>query len=203
MTSDPALTESRVVSAPMTRRQESAARTRQALIDAGLRLAERTGLAGLSVNLLVEEVGVSKGTFFHHFGDRANYLVAVHREFHDWVFAEVLDSIAGFEPGAERLLTGTRAYLDICLRSRGVRALLLEARAEPLIASEVSDRNASNAKLCEPDFRALGWARPLESARLWVAMAAEAALVELKAGRRVPRMRAALADFVDPSGTAS
>jgi len=31
------------------------AKTREALIDAGLRLAERTGLAGLSVNLIVQE----------------------------------------------------------------------------------------------------------------------------------------------------
>lgn len=183
-------------SQPLTRRQQSAARTRQALIDAGLRLAERTGLAGLSVNLLVEEAEVSKGTFFHHFGGRASYLVALHRDFHDRVLAEILAAIEGLEPGSGRLRTAVSTYLDACLRDRGVRALLLEARAEPLIASEVSARNAANAKLCEPDFRAMGWPRPSESARLWVAMAAEAALVELEAQRRVPRVRAALADFV-------
>jgi len=181
----------------MTRRQENAARTRQALIDAGLRLAERTGLAGLSINLLVEEAEVSKGTFFHHFGDRAGYLVALHRDFHDRVHAEILYAIEDLDPGKDRLLTGVRTYLDACLRDRGVRALLLEARAEPLIASEVSARNAGSAKLCEPDFRAMGWARPRENARLWVAMAAEAALVELDARRRVARIRAALADFID------
>lgn len=183
-------------SQPTTRRQDNAARTRQALIDAGLRLAERTGLAGLSINLLVEEAEVSKGTFFHHFGDRANYLVALHRDFHDRVLAEILDAIDGLQPGGDRLMTAAGNYLDACRRDRGVRALLLEARAEPLITSEVSARNASNAKLCEPDFRAMGWPRPRESARLWVAMAAEAALVELEAGRQVPRIRAVLADFI-------
>lgn len=187
----------RTISQPLTRRQESAARTRHALIDAGLRLAERTGLGGLSINLLVEEARVSKGTFFHHFGDRASYLVALHRDFHDRVLTEILAAIDGLEPGSDRLLTAAMTYLDACLRDRGVRALLLEARAEPLIASEVSARNARNAKLCEPDFRAMGWPRPRESARLWVAMAAEAALVELAARRRIPRTRAALVDFVD------
>ena len=46
----------------MTRRQASAIRTREILIETGLRLAERTSLAGLSINLLVE-AGVAKGTF--------------------------------------------------------------------------------------------------------------------------------------------
>jgi AcrR family transcriptional regulator len=65
------------------RRKEAMARTREALIDAGLRLAESTGLSGLSVNLIVADAGVAKGTFFHHFGDRASYLLALHREFHE------------------------------------------------------------------------------------------------------------------------
>ncbi len=183
----------------MTSRQAAAARTRQELIDAGLRLAERTGLAGLSINLLVEEAHVSKGTFFHHFGDRATYLLALHRDFHERVLAEILDAIDGLEPGFERLLTAAGTYLDACLRDRGVRALLLEARAEAAIAHEVGARNASNAKLCTPDFKAMGWPQPLESARLWVGMTAEAALVELEAGRRRPRVRAALAHFIVPA----
>jgi AcrR family transcriptional regulator len=184
----------------MTSRQVAAAGTRQALIDAGLRLAERTGLAGLSINLLVEEAGFSKGTFFHHFGDRATYLLALHRDFHERVLAEILQRIEDCEPGALRLLTATRTYLDACLRDRGVRALLLEARAEPAVAGEVSSRNASNAKLCAADFRAMGWPEPYESARLWVGMTAEAALVELEAGRRKPKVRAALTHFISVQG---
>ena len=183
----------------MTSRQIAAAHTRQELIDAGLRLAERTGLAGLSINLLVEEARVSKGTFFHHFGDRATYLLALHRDFHERVLAEIVEAIEGSEPGAQRLLIAAGTYLDACLRDRGVRALLLEARAEPAIAGEVSSRNATNAKLCAPDFRAMGWPEPLQSARLWVGMTAEAALVELEAGRRRPKVRAALARFIAPA----
>ena len=64
-------------------RKAAAADTRTKLIESGLRLAERTGLSGLSVNLLVDEAGLSKGSFFHHFGDRNGYLLALHREFHD------------------------------------------------------------------------------------------------------------------------
>jgi len=41
----------------------------------------------------------------------------------------------------------------------------------------------------------MGRAHPLECAQLWVGMTAEAALLELKAGRRSPAVRTALASF--------
>ena len=166
-----------------------------ALIDAGLRLAERTSLSGLSINLLVEEAGVSKGTFFHHFGDRASYVLALHREFHDRLLTEIEDATEGLKPGPERLAVAANSYLDGCLRNRGVRALLLEARADPLIAEEIGDRNASTAKLVQADFAVMKRPQPLECAQLWVAMTAEAALMELRAGRRSPAVRAALKSF--------
>src|ERR1700736_532757 len=176
-------------------RKEAMAKTREALIDAGLRLAERTGLAGLSVNLIVQEAGVSKGTFFHHFGDRASYLLALHREFHDRLLWKIERATASLSPGRERLLVSATPSLDGCLRDRGVRALLLEARAEPVIAGEIGARNASTAKVVRADFKAMGWAQPPECAQLWVGMTAEAALLELKAGRRSPAVRTALVSF--------
>jgi AcrR family transcriptional regulator len=42
-------------------RQQRAAATREQLIAAGLSLAERTGLSGMSVNQIVAEAGVAKG----------------------------------------------------------------------------------------------------------------------------------------------
>ncbi|GAB2995887.1 TetR/AcrR family transcriptional regulator [Amycolatopsis acidiphila] len=70
----------------------------------------------------------AKGSFFHHFGDRAGFLLAIHHDFHERPFAEIRDAIDGMRPGREHLIRGTSAYLDGCLRHRGVRALLLEAR---------------------------------------------------------------------------
>src|ERR1700744_3950884 len=115
---------------PAGGRKEAMARTRELLIDTGLRLAERTGLAGLSVNLIVGEARVAKGTFFHHFGDRASYLLALHREFHERLATQMQAAITGIKPGRRRLIVGANTYLDGCLRHRGVRALLLEGRAE-------------------------------------------------------------------------
>lgn len=178
-------------------RQEAAARTRESLLDAGVRLAKTTGLAGLSVNRIVEEAGVSKGAFFHHFPDRATYLLVLHRDFHDRILAEARAVLAEVPPGPERLLRATRTYLDACLRERGVRALLLEARAEPVTAAEVRARNAQNAESCQADFAAMGWTQPYAAAQLWVGMAAEAALLEFDAGHRVTELRKALARYVE------
>jgi TetR/AcrR family transcriptional regulator, transcriptional repressor for nem operon len=177
-------------------RKEAMARTREALIDAGLRLAERTGLSGLSVNLIVAEAGVAKGTFFHHFGDRASYLLALHREFHERLADAVQAAVAGMPPGRRRLISAAHTYLDGCLRDRGVRALLLEARAESTVTAEIARRNVANARLCRPDFAALKRPYPYESAQLWVGMTAEAALIEHQAAAALPGIRAALEQFV-------
>lgn len=178
------------------RRKEAMARTREALIDAGLRLAERTGLTGLSVNLVVQDAGVAKGTFFHHFGDRASYLLALHREFHDRLATQMRAATVGVPAGRGRLITGANACLDGCLRDRGVRALLLEARAEPAVTDEIRQRNHVNAELCRPDFAALGHPHPYESAQLWVGMVAEAALIEHQAATALPAIREALQHFL-------
>lgn len=184
-----------------TPRQEAAARTRISLLNAGMTLAAEVGLSGLSISRIVDEAGVSKGAFFHHFPDRANYLLALHREFHDRIRDEARAVHDGHPPGAERLLRSTRTYLDTCLRERGVRSLLLEVRAEPVTAAEVRLRNSDTAQLCEADFAAMGWPNPYQCAQLWVGMAAEAALLEFDAGQSIRPLRAALARYLsaDPA----
>ncbi|MER7894474.1 TetR/AcrR family transcriptional regulator [Micromonospora sp. NPDC094482] len=177
-------------------RAAAAAQTREHLINTGFRLAERTGLGGMSVNILVETAGVSKGAFFHHFKDRTSYLLAVHRNFHDRLQNEISKAIDHMPPGVERLLVASHSYLDACLRDRGVRALLLEARAEAPIADAVRARNAQMAELRAADFQAMAWPHPLDAARLWVGLVAEGALIELDAGCRQEATRDTLRWFL-------
>src|SRR3978361_1197503 len=101
---------------PTGRRKEAMAKTRESLIDAGLRLSERTGLTGLSVDLIVKHAGVAKGTFFHHFGDRASYLLALHREFHERLATQMQAAVIDMRPGRKRLIVGANACLYVCLR---------------------------------------------------------------------------------------
>lgn len=171
------------------------ARTHTELVAAGLRVVDRVGIAGLSVNRLVAEAAVSKGTFFHHFPDRAAYLVELHRTFHDDVAREVAAVVDGMPAGRERLIAATQAYLDLCLRQRGVRALLLDARAEPAIRDEVRRRDREAVELVAADFLAMGRESPRECAQLWLGMAREVAAQEFDTGPQ-PSLRAVLPTFV-------
>jgi TetR/AcrR family transcriptional regulator, transcriptional repressor for nem operon len=183
-------------------RQAAKARTRAALLDAGYTLAETTGLDGLSINMLVDSAGVSKGSFFHHFGDRTAYLVALHRNFHDNLFDAVQRAVTAIPPGRDRLAKASETYLDGCLSHRGVRALILEARGLLPIQNEIIRRNQSNVDFLTPDFVAMGWPRPCASARLWIAANAECALVELDDSAANPDARAALLDLLGgPDGS--
>jgi TetR/AcrR family transcriptional regulator, transcriptional repressor for nem operon len=78
-----------------------------------------------------------------------------------------------------------------------VRALLLEARAEPAVTDEIARRNHASAAECEADFAALKRPHPYESAQLWVGMVAEAALIEHQAGKALPAVRNALGQFLN------
>ena len=78
-----------------------------------------------------------------------------------------------------------------------MRALLLEARAEPAVVDEIGHRNIANAELCRPDFAALKRPHPYESAQLWVGMVAEAALIEHQAAKALPGIREALERFLN------
>jgi TetR/AcrR family transcriptional repressor of nem operon len=189
--------------AKQTMRAVAAAQTRAKLIETGLDLAERLGFEGLSVNAIVAEAGVSKGTFFHHFADRTSYLVALHRRFHDKLFDEISAAIESMEPGRERLAAVATAYLDGCLRDRGVKALLLEARGHRPIAEEVLRRNAAGVDIVTVDFEAIDRPYPRQTARLWVAATAECALMELEFGGADPEARAALAAFAGTSQRSS
>jgi TetR/AcrR family transcriptional repressor of nem operon len=180
----------------VNKRLAAAKQTRANLIETGLVLAERLGLEGLSANAVVAAAGVSKGTFFHHFPDRVSYLVALHRRFHDALLDEVLSVVGDMTPGNDRLATAATTYLDGCLRDRGVKALLLEARGHLPIAEEVMRRNRMTVDVVVADFEALGSRHPRAAARLWIAATAECALMELELGRRDPEARAALSELV-------
>jgi Bacterial regulatory proteins, tetR family. len=174
--------------------------TRQTLLDAGLTLAEQTALSAMSVDELVREAGVAKGTFYVHFTDRAEYLSALHRQFHDQLRETIAIAVGDLPSGSDRLRRATVAYLDGCLVAKGVKAMLAQARGLPAISREVSEANDRFARGARRDFDALGFTNPLDSARLFVTMTAEVALLELEAGRRRPKLRAALLEYVGSAG---
>jgi AcrR family transcriptional regulator len=138
----------------------------------------------MSVDDIVDAAGVAKGTFYVHFASRGDYLATLHRRFHEELDHLIRDASTGLPPGARRLAAATTAYLDGCL-------------GRILVTDEVTARNARNAAAAAESFRALGWRWPESAGRLYVAMAAEAALAELEAGQALPEVRETLRAFVE------
>lgn len=169
--------------------------TRWELITAAIELAERDGLHALSVAQITAAAGHAKGTFYVHFADRAAFLVALHRWFHDTVFTDVIGMTADDEPGSARAGRRIIAFLDACRKLAGVRALLVEARMEPTVAVEVDRRNRQAAQVLSVDLRG-GTTDPVETARLLVLAAADIAGRESARGRRLPAARRALLGLI-------
>jgi TetR/AcrR family transcriptional repressor of nem operon len=169
---------------------------KQVLLDAGAHVAAERGLSRLSLNLVAAEAGVAKGSLLHHFGTREAYLVALHRRWHDCTYDEIVSAAADLPAGRQRLLVAANRYLDICRRDRGVRAVLFQARCEPVLAGQVAERNRAFAAWARADFEAMGYRDPEMAARLFLGAVVEAATLEHRAGRRQPRVRQGLEDLV-------
>jgi TetR/AcrR family transcriptional regulator, transcriptional repressor for nem operon len=171
-------------------------RTREALLDAGVAVAEEHGLAGLSVNRVVATAGVAKGTFYVHFRDRHSFVDALHERFHSRVQEAVAVATADLPPGSDRIVRGAEAYLDLCLADRAVKALAMEARSDPSLMASMAERHDRFAAAAIPSFKAMGWPDARAASQLLAAMTAEIAIRELDAGRRVPGARRALRRFL-------
>jgi len=174
----------------------SGASTREALLDAGVVVAEQHGLSGLSVNRVVAEAGVAKGTFYVHFENREDFVDSLHAGFHARVEERVAVATAGVPAGADRIVRGAEAYLDACLEDRAVKALALEARSDPSLAASMSARHEQFAASAVPSLRAMGWPDSTAASHLLAAMTAEVAIRELDAGRRLPAARRSLQRFL-------
>jgi TetR/AcrR family transcriptional repressor of nem operon len=103
-------------------------------------------------------------------------------------------------PGRELLLSAIDAYLDVCLANRAVKALVFETRAQGELTTTMEQREAMFATLAQPSLRAMGMTPAAISARLFVAMTSEAALIEMEAGRRVKGARDAIRALAPADG---
>jgi AcrR family transcriptional regulator len=105
---------------PITRDPDG---TRKALIRSAVSLFEHRGYAGTSVQSIVDDAGLTKGAFYHHFDSKDDLLLEVHDEFIDHQLERARDVLARDIPVDEQL-----------------RALVTEALFEPLSVykSEIS-----------------------------------------------------------------
>lgn len=85
-------------------------RRREQLLDLGVQLLATRSLDELSIEILAEEAGISRGLLYHYFGNKHDFHEAVVRRAADDLIATTAPPAEG-EP-LERLLVSVAAYVD-------------------------------------------------------------------------------------------
>ncbi len=96
---------------PLTRGFKKKARTRQALLEAAIRLYAEKGVGELLLNELAEQAGVSNGTVYNYFKTRDEVLQAVGIELANQLSQRVTVISQGIENGAARVAVGVRTFI--------------------------------------------------------------------------------------------
>lgn len=177
--------------------RKTAVPPRDALLKAGLKLAEHVDYGEASAEGVAEAAGLPVAVLHTHFVDFSYYLIALQQQFLDELRDNIIKATSGQPPGYQRLQTATLTYLDGCLRHHGLRSWLMEARRELAgVADGLRRQNQSYALIISTEFRAQGWPHPLAGARLFLSVIQEASRAEHWAGRPLREMRNAIWDFL-------
>lgn len=117
---------------------------RAQLLDLGVRLLAHRSLDELSIDLLAEEAGISRGLLYHYFGGKQGYFEAVVQYAADDLYARTAPPADG-EP-LERLLGSITGYVDYVIENQDAYRSLLKAAA---------GSNEALREIYETTFRAL------------------------------------------------
>ena len=108
------------------------------VIDALLKTVAEQGWSAVGVRSLLDDTGVSAGSFHRHFDGRYSVVLAFSRR----LSAQMLDSLAGWEAddsARDKLFEAIMARFDAALPHKGaIRALLRAAPADPLLAATLA-----------------------------------------------------------------
>lgn len=93
-----------------TRTRLSPDQRRAQLLDLGVRLLATRSLDELSIDVLAEEAGISRGLLYHYFGNKHDFNEAIVRRAADDLIAQTAPPSAG-DP-LDRMLASMTAYVD-------------------------------------------------------------------------------------------
>lgn len=125
---------------------------RSQLLDLGVRLLATRSLDELSIDLLAEEAGISRGLLYHYFGNKHAFHEAVVRRAADDLIAQTAPPAEG-EP-MERMLASLAAYVDYVVANHEGYLSLVKAAAggnETLREIYEEARDALNGRIFRED----------------------------------------------------
>ncbi|MFJ9587990.1 TetR/AcrR family transcriptional regulator [Streptomyces acidicola] len=114
---------------------------RNVIIDAALRVTERDGITGLTLESAAEEAGVTKGGLMYHFRTRNELLMAIQKHLtRQW--EEYLEAVLGKPLAEATAREAVAAYVRTGAQGSGSKAdlaFMLEAEASPELATVWND----------------------------------------------------------------
>lgn len=152
---------------------ERTAETREALLDAAIRLLHRNGYGGASTELIAEEAGVTRGALHHHFGTRAHLMAEVIRTVYEREQRAYQEMAADSGRGA-RLSDWPDMLWEVLSKPSGLAVLevLQASRSDPELAALVAPMQATVERMSlaaiEREFGGADGAEMLAGIRLLV-----------------------------------
>src|SRR6188472_2520022 len=140
------------VSTPTARVRLSPDQRRLQLLDLGTRLFATRAVEEISIDVLAEEAGVSRGLLYHYFGSKQDFREAVIRHAVEDLVEQTAPPASG-EP-LERLATSVGVYVDYVLANlTGYRSLVRAAAggSEDLRAIYEEARSALTDRIFRED----------------------------------------------------
>lgn len=109
--------------------KEQSERTRARIVEvARMSFAER-GYAGVGLERVAADAGVTRGALYHHFADKAALFTEVLDAVQASVARRIVEAAADVTDPADSLVVGSRAFLEACLEESARRILLVDAVA--------------------------------------------------------------------------
>jgi len=178
-----------------TRTRLSPELRKEQLLDLGLQLLSTRSLEELSIDLLAEKAGISRGLLYHYFGNKQDFHLAVVRRAADAVIRVTAPAPTG--TSLERLAGSLEAYVDYVLANyEGYASLVRGAASGNPAMREIYEE--TRAALTDRIFAAAGddgldelgvddTAVVRLMARGWSALTEEVVLEWVRGGCQVPK----------------
>jgi len=152
-----------VRSAPLTRRD---------WLEAGQTLLRKRGVAGLKLRPLAASLGISTGSFYHHFADFETFLAELARYYSGEQLAEHLRVVrAEASTPYERIVRASQIAHEVVL-SELIAAMRAWARRDPAVAVEVDALEQGLQAFLAECFADLGFSADEAKVRAFVLLSA-------------------------------
>lgn len=100
--------------------------TVRAIVAAARRLFAERGFSATSIDEIARAAGVAKGGVYHHFDNKEQLFELIFRTIEDELYDAVVRAVPRRGTAADRLVAGTRAFMELCLKPEVHQVVLVD-----------------------------------------------------------------------------